>query len=69
MKRYSAAKFKFTDREKKIAALIARGSSRKVIADKLKVSVNTIREPIAVIRAKIGAESMYAAGCILSHYF
>ena len=69
MKKISASKFRFTERQKKIAALIARGTPRKRIAEKMGVSVNTIREPIAIIRAKIGADTMYAAGCILSQYF
>jgi DNA-binding NarL/FixJ family response regulator len=69
MKKLSAKKFQFTARETDVAKLVAKGTSRKIMCDKLKIEISTIARHLVNIRQKIGADSLYSAGCILSHYY
>jgi two-component system response regulator DctR len=61
--------FGLTPREKELAPLIARGLPRKILADRLNISIRTIDTHLKNIRPKIGANSLFSSGCILSHYF
>jgi DNA-binding CsgD family transcriptional regulator len=55
----------FTAREREIALLLAHGGSRRVIAQRLRVSVHTIDKHLARIRNKIGALSNAEAAAVL----
>jgi DNA-binding CsgD family transcriptional regulator len=61
--------FGLTPREREIAPLIAAGNPRKIMADRLNISIRTIDTHLKNIRPKIGASSLFGSGCILSHYF
>jgi DNA-binding NarL/FixJ family response regulator len=69
MKKLSAKKYQFTARENDVAKLVAKGTSRKIMCDKLNIKISTLARHLVNIRLKIGADSLYAAGCILSHYY
>lgn len=57
---------KFTPREKEVGFFLLLGASRKHIAYELNISVRTIDLHLAKIRRKLGAESSFQAGIILS---
>jgi DNA-binding NarL/FixJ family response regulator len=50
-----------TDREREVLALVAEGLSNAVIAERLVVSVHTVRNHIASLSAKLGAHSKLEA--------
>jgi len=50
-----------TDREKEVLALLAEGSQNSTVADKLFVSVNTVRKHVQSILSKLGAHSKLEA--------
>lgn len=49
---------KFSKREKQIAHLLEKGLSRKMIADKLGISINTVRTEIARMYIKAQVHSV-----------
>lgn len=69
MKQPGICHFGLTPRELQVARLIAKGKPRKFMADNLKISIHTIAVHVSNIKRKIGAETLFESGCILSHYF
>jgi DNA-binding NarL/FixJ family response regulator len=59
----------FTPRELDVAKLLARGQSRKQIADTLKLSVHTLANYLSKIRWKTDTHSMMEAACFLAKRF
>ena len=60
---------KFTPRELEVVRLLARGQSRKQIADTLKLSVHTLANYLSKIRWKTDTHSMMEAACFLAKRF
>lgn len=57
LKRTSGPEGELTKREQEVLNMLARGLSNAAIADELTVSVNTVRNHIANLSAKLGAHS------------
>ena len=62
-------KLALTPRELDVARELAHGSSRKVIAANLKISIPTVADYLIKIRHKTGTNSMLEAACFLSPDF
>jgi DNA-binding NarL/FixJ family response regulator len=58
--------FKFTPQEKRVATMIACGTSLKEIASEMKISVNTVKVYTSNIRQKTGTNSIFKAGTLLA---
>ena len=56
-----------TDREREVLALVSEGLSNAAIADRLAVSIHTVRNHIASLSAKLGAHSKLEALSIAVH--
>lgn len=65
-KKIKANPFKLSPQQIAVAAGIADGLPLKDIATKLKMSINTCRVHANLVRAKIGAASIYQAASILN---
>jgi two-component system response regulator DevR len=61
---YRAAGSNLTDRERQVLALVAKGSNNQVIASELHLSVNTVRNYVQSILAKLAAHSKLEAVAI-----
>ena len=57
----SANRSELTEREREVLSLLADGLSNAAIADKLTVSVHTVRNHISNLSAKLGAHSKLEA--------
>lgn len=57
-----------TPREMQVAALLSKGSPRKIIADKLKVSPKTLDVYLCRLRYKFNVHTTFELSCIFSHF-
>ncbi len=68
MKANAAKTYDLSRRENDVAALLAKGTPRKNIADRLELSVNTIDVYLRNLRRKCRVETTFELHCIFSHY-
>lgn len=61
----SARKKKLSPREIQVVSLLARGETRKAVADKLGISIHTIENHTRRIFCKLGVHSMTSAVVII----
>ncbi len=60
--------FGLTPRETEVAAQISKCTQRKIIADRLKISVSTLDIHLKHLRDKCKVETTFEVALIFSHY-